>query len=306
MATYDAVVIGAGPAGLTAALYLCRFGVKTALLEKLTPGGQLLSTFEICNYPGFPDGVAGWTLAEGFSSHLEKYNLDRYARNLHRLVRDGKLLRLETDKEKLEAKAVVICSGASPKKLGLADEERLIGKGVSFCAMCDGMLFKNKVVAMVGGGNAALEEALHLANLVEKLYLVHRRDHFRADKVYRDKIRDVANIEIVPSHHIVRLLGDDRLTGIDVEPLAGGPKRTLEVSGLFVFIGNSPSAHFFPHDLPVDEAGFVVTDAEMRTGIPGVFAAGDIRSKQCRQVVTAVGDGATAAYSAFAYLEHQY
>ncbi len=304
MKQYESVVIGAGPGGLTAALYLSRFGVSTALVEKLAPGGQLLNTFEIANYLGFPEGMAGWSLAEAFAQHLEGHELDRYSQAVHSITIHGNRHRIVLDSEVLETKTIIICSGASPKKLGLPREGELTGRGISYCAMCDGPLFRNKVVAMVGGGNSALEEALHLSNIVKKVYIIHRRNHFRADKVHQIKVAERPDkIEPVLNQNVVSLEGDTNLTGVVVEPASGGPKRLLEVDGLFVFIGINPSGHFLPPELEVDPDGFIITDTEMRTCIPGLFAAGDIRSKQCRQVATAVGDGATAAYAAFSYLE---
>jgi len=312
MKVYDSVVIGAGPAGMTAALYLCRSGVRTALAERIGPGGQMLNTAEIENYPGFPKGAEGWNLAETFAAHLESHALDRFSQEVKGFSRqeENHLLRLET--ETLEARSVIICSGAAPRKLGLPDEARLTGRGVSYCAMCDGMFFKDQVVAMVGGGNAALEEALYLSRLVKKLYLVHRRDAFRADKVYQDKLLTRKDkIELVTSHVVTELHGQDSLSGITVTPVRGGApasgdgSRRLDVTGLFVFIGMEPRGAFFPAELKTDAAGFVETDTEMRTNIAGIFAAGDIRSKMCRQVVTAAGDGATAAHAAFTYLEQR-
>jgi thioredoxin reductase (NADPH) len=314
----DAVVVGAGPAGRTAALYLCRSGVRTALVEKLGPGGQLLNTAEIDNYPGYPKGTEGWNLAETFAAHLEAYTLDRFSQEVKRLApeekegKEGGNHLLELENETVTAKSVIICSGAAPRKLGLPDEARLTGKGVSYCAMCDGMFFKDQAVAMVGGGNAALEEALYLARLVKKLYLVHRRDAFRADKIVQDKLQArLDTIELVTSHVVTALHGQNALEGITVTRVKDGKvsaengTRRLDVTGLFVFVGMEPRGSFFPQGLATDGAGFVTTDAEMRTNVPGIFAAGDIRSKLCRQVVTAVGDGATAAHAAFAYLEQR-
>ncbi|MDR2726928.1 MAG: FAD-dependent oxidoreductase [Deltaproteobacteria bacterium] len=311
MNLYDAVVVGAGPAGMTAALYLCRFGLRTALVEKLGPGGQLLNTAAIENYPGFPKGAEGWNLAETFAAHLESHALDRFSQEVQSLARqeDKHVLQLET--EAIEARSVIICSGAAPRKLGLPGEAGLTGRGVSYCAMCDGMFFRDQVVAMVGGGNAALEEAMYLSRLVKKLYLVHRRDAFRADRIYQDRLlAKMDKIEPVMSHVVTALHGQDALTGITVTPVksgrtSGDGSRRLDVTGLFVFVGTEPRGSFFPDGLKTDAAGFVETDTEMRTSISGIFAAGDIRSKMCRQVATAVGDGATAAHAAFAYLEQR-
>lgn len=305
MQSYETVVVGAGPSGLTAALYLCRFGIKTALVEKLAPGGQLLKTYEIANYLGYPKGLEGWQLAENFSQHLEGFDLDRIAKGVESMERKDGLFQLSlSGGETIAGRSVIVCSGATPKKLRIPDEERLTGKGISYCAMCDGMFFRNKTVAMVGGGNSALEEALQLSKIVKHIHLVHRRERFRADKVLQDKLAQNAdNITLTTSHTVVELHGEKALEAVTIEPIDGGPTRRISVDGLFVFIGNSPSAHFLPKEVERTDAGFIVTDCEMRTNLPGLFAAGDIRDKLCRQVSTAVGDGATAAYAAFEYLE---
>ncbi|MCD7898241.1 MAG: thioredoxin-disulfide reductase [Planctomycetaceae bacterium] len=304
METYDSVIIGAGPGGLTAALYMCRFGVKTALVERVAPGGQMLNTFEIGNYPGFPEGLAGWRLAENFALHLEGLQLDHLTQMVKTITPGDKIFHIELENNTIAAKTVIIATGAVPKKLGIDGEARLMGRGVSYCAMCDGMFFHGRDVAMVGGGNSAVEEALHLSNLVNRLYIIHRRDRFRADRVHQDKLRlHCHNVELVLGHEVTEIHGDTALTGVTVTSVTGGAPRQLVVQGLFVFIGIVPTADFAPAALTKNPGGFIKTDCEMRTNIPGLFAAGDVRDKQCRQVVTAVGDGATAAYSAFDYLE---
>jgi thioredoxin reductase (NADPH) len=305
MKYYDAVVIGSGPAGMTAALYLSRFGLSVAIAEMLSPGGQMLKTHDISNYPGFPKGAMGWELADNFAAHMDTQLVDKYADTVIKMERDTSAHIINIDKNNLHAKTVVIASGASQKKLGLDREADLTGRGVSYCAMCDGQFFKDQIVGMVGGGNAALEEALYLTKLVKKLYLIHRRDAFRADKFYQDKLAGHAGkIEYVLDSVVCELHGEKDLDGIGVRNVKTGAMRNLALSGLFVFIGLEPQSGFFPPGLELDPFGFIVTDAEMRTSIPGIFAAGDIRSKMCRQVITAAGDGATAAHAAFAYLEH--
>lgn len=303
MKRYDAVVIGGGPAGLAAALYLCRAGLNVALTELLAPGGQLLKTAAIDNYPGYPKGIAGWELAETFAAHLQEYPLVRYTESVTRFEHEGGMNFLVVGKEQLESRAVIICSGAQPRKLGLADEARLTGKGVSYCALCDGNFFRGQEVAVVGGGNSALEESLYLSRLVARLYLIHRRETFRAAKVLQDKVGASDKIVPVLNHVITDLEGDQALESVVVEDVRTFEKKKLGVQGLFVFVGHAPYGDFLPEALSRDAAGFIITDSEMRTNLPGVFAAGDIRSKQCRQVVTAVGDGATAATAAFSYLE---
>jgi thioredoxin reductase (NADPH) len=303
MKNYDAVIIGAGPAGLTAALYLARFGVRLALLEKLTPGGMLLQTFTIENYPGL-GGVKGYALADAMEAQLAPYALDRYAGEVTALEYAPGKNRLRVDEEWIESRAVVICSGLQYRKLNLPLEDKFVGRGLSYCALCDGQLYKNRVVGVVGGGNAALEESVYLSTLVKELHLFHRRDKFRGAKIYVDKITEIPNIKIHYSAVLDALHGEDELEGVTVRSLADNSSAYMPLSGLFIFAGFQPVGGFFPDELKRDAEGFIVTDTEMRTNLPGIFAAGDIRTKLCRQVATAVGDGATAANSVYAFVEH--
>ena len=304
MKLYDAIVVGGGPAGLTAVLYLCRSGLSVAQVEMLAPGGQILKTESIENYPGFPQGVKGWELADTFAAHLAEYPFDRYNDAVLKMEQSAHGWTLSIGKDTIEGKTVVICSGANPRPLGVPREVQLTGRGVSYCALCDGNFFRDQVVAVVGGGNSALEEALYLSRIFRKLYLIHRREGFRGAKIYQDKIREASDkIELVLDSVVTELLGEEFLGGVRVKNVKTGVESQLDVDGLFVFVGYDPQNSFFPPELAVDARGFVLTDCEMRTNLPGVFAAGDIRSKLCRQVATAVGDGATAATAAFTYLE---
>ncbi len=310
MKTYDAVVVGGGPAGLTAALYLVRAGVSTALVEKAAPGGQVLSTAEVENYPGFPRGIKGWELADLFSAHLDAYPVERLRGDVsglevcsepggpHRLL-------LAEGEEPVAARTVIICSGAHHRALGAPGEDRLTGKGVSYCAVCDGNFYRGRDVAVVGGGNSALEESLYLSRIVNKVYLIHRREGFRGSKVYQDKIAAMPDkIELLTSHVVDELQGKDNLEALVARHVETGATRVISVEGVFVYVGMVPMNAWLPASLNQDGGGFVITDAEMATNLPGIFAAGDIRSKHCRQVSSAVGDGATAATAALAYLEH--
>ena len=306
---YDAAVIGAGPAGITAALYLVRSGVSVALIESSAPGGQVLSTAEIENYPGFPKGVKGWELADLFDAHLASYPVDRVRGDVSALelpASEGGLFRIAlTEGKELEAKSVVVCTGAKHRDLGAPGEDSFRGRGVSYCAVCDGNFYRGRDVAVVGGGNSALEEALYLSRIVSKVYLVHRRDAFRGAKIYEDKIRATENIEMVTKSVIDEIRGGAAgMDSIIVRNVESGDIRTINAEGLFVYVGMSPVSGFLPEQVTRDAAGFLLTDAEMCTSGPGLFAAGDIRSKRCRQVSSAVGDGATAATAALTYLEH--
>ena len=306
MSQYDAIIIGAGPAGITAALYMVRSGCKVALVEKLTQGGQVLQTESIENYPGFPKGIKGYELADAFAAHLEELELDRFSEGVNDIeFGDDKhsLHKVLVGKDWHEARTILICSGAKHSHLGIENELKLNGRGVSYCAICDGNFYRGLEVAVVGGGNTALEEALYLAKIVKKVYLVHRREDFRGAKVYVDRLIATENVEIIRNTVVKAIHGDDVLTGLTLQNVKENTERELVVDGFFVFVGIKPSIDFIPDVLEKDERGFIYTDTEMRTNISGVFAAGDIRSKLCRQVSTAVGDGATAAQAAFLYME---
>lgn len=303
---YDAVVIGAGPAGITAALYLVRSGVSVALVENAAPGGQILSTAEIENYPGFPKSIKGWELADLFDAHLAGYPVERVRGQVLSVEKaEGNIFRLTLDGERvLEAKAVVACTGAHHRKLGAPGEDAFSGKGVSYCAVCDGNFYRGRDVAVVGGGNSALEEALYLSRIVNKVYLIHRRDAFRGAMVYQNKIREADNIELVTSSVVDEIRGG--AAGVDsvaVRNVKSGEIRVIPVEGVFIYVGMEPVSGYLPEGINRNAAGFVLTDAEMCTDIPGIFAAGDLRAKRCRQVSSAVGDGATAATAASSYLE---
>ncbi len=308
MLTFDAVVIGSGPAGLNASLYLVRAGLRTALIEKNSSGGQVLSTSEIENYLGFPKGVKGWELADLFTAHVNEYDVEHIR---------GEVLKIETieengamhvlhmqNGEQIKTRAVIIATGASSRPLGVPEEETYKGKGVSFCALYDGNFYRGLDVAIVGGGNSALEEALYLSRIVNKIYIIHRREGFRGAQIYLDKIRAVPEkIELVTSCVVDSLAGEPTLKKVIVRHVETNEKRELPVEGIFVYIGHVSNARFVPENLERNEQGFILTDQEMQTNIPGIFAAGDTRAKLCSQVCTAVGDGATAANSAIRYLE---
>lgn len=305
MKRYDSLVVGAGPAGVSAALYLARFGLTVAMIERLAPGGLLLQTMEIENYPGFPQGIKGYELADAFSAQLEPYdNLTRIQGEITEMELQDKVKRIKVDGEWVETDSVILCSGVRYRKMGLPNEDRLLGKGLSHCALCDGHFFRDQRVAVLGGGNSALEESLYLAKLVKELHIIHRRDEFRGAPIYLSRLKMQNNVQFECSTTISALHGTDHLEGVTLKRLKDGTEDFLPLDGLFIFIGFEAATGYLPEGLELDSQGFVVTDTEMQTNIPGVFAAGDIRSKRCRQVVTAVGDGAAAANSAHIYLDH--
>ena len=304
MKSYDAVVIGGGPAGVTAAMYLARSGCSVLLPERLTSGGQLLQTEARENYPGFPKGIKGYELADLFTEHLEGLTVDRPAIMVESISGSAGQFAVHTAEEDYLCKVVLVCSGAKHRQLGLEGEDRLRGRGISYCALCDGNFFRNQTVAVVGGGNAAMEESLYLTKIVSKLHLIHRRDSFRGLKVYQDRLESMPDkVDLLRSSVITQLHGEYHLTGLTVKNLQTGQEKELAVDGLFIYVGFAPVTNFLPQGIELDAQGFIVTDTEMRTNIPGIFAAGDIRSKLCRQVITAAGDGATAAQAAFVFLE---
>ncbi len=303
MSVYDSLIIGGGPAGMTAALYMLRSGKNVAVVEKLAPGGQLLKTAHIENYPGFVKPVGGFELADAITEQLMQYPHERITDEVAAITQESGLYLVRVGERTLTAKTVIVCSGARYKHLGVPGEERLIGKGISFCALCDGNFFRGQTVGVVGGGDAALEESLYLSNIVGKIHLIHRRSTFRGSRIFEDKVRETANIALELNTVVAEVQGENEVSGALLKDVHTGETRFLPLQGLFVFIGFDPEGDFLPAGLERDKSGFIITDCEMRTNLPGFFAAGDIRSKMCRQVATAVGDGATAAQAAYTYLE---
>ena len=300
---YDMIVLGGGPGGYPAALYAARAGRRVLVLERLSPGGQMALTSEIDNYPGFPQGVDGFELGMKFQEQAHRFGAEtEYAevRSLD-LRADPKVL--HTPDGDFYARTVVIATGAGPRKLGIENEERLTGRGVHYCAHCDGMFYRGRTVVLVGGGNSAAAEALHLARLAEKVILVHRRDTLRATKLYHEPLMKLPNIEFKWNSAVVELPGEDRLSGVKIKNLLSGEEELLDAAALFVSIGRTPSTALVQGQLEL-ENGYIVADESGRTSIPGVFAVGDVRTKALRQIITAAADGANAAHFAEEYLEH--
>ncbi|AEH45021.1 thioredoxin reductase [Thermodesulfatator indicus DSM 15286] len=300
---FDLAIIGGGPAGLTAYLYAARARLNIILVEKTSPGGQVLITDFVENYPGFPDGISGFELIESFVTQVKKLGFEPLREEVIRLedLGQNKKLILASGNELL-AQTVIIATGAKPNTLGVPGEKKLTGRGVSYCATCDGPFFRDQVVAVVGGGNTAVQEAIFLTRFASKVYLIHRRDQLRAQKILQE--RALSNKKIIPIWNTVveEILGDDQVKAIKLKNCKTGEESSLEVDGVFIFIGITPNSDFVKDLLTLDEKGFIITDSEMRTNVPGIFAAGDVRSKSCRQIVTACGDGATAAFLAEHFL----
>lgn len=302
---YDMIVIGGGPAGYTAALYAARSGLSTLVLEKLTAGGQMTNTEQIDNYPGFPEGIGGFELGERMQKAALRFGAENQFAEVKSAELAGPVKRIRTRKKEFQARTVVLATGAYPRKTGVEGEERLVGRGVAYCAACDGMFYKDKTVAVYGGGNSAVEDALLLSRICKKVYLIHRRDALRATKVYQDALFQ-SGVEMVWNSRITSFLSDKRLTGVELEDTKTGEKRELLLDGLFVAIGRIPDTKLFAGQVDMDEAGYLIADETTRTSLPGVFAAGDARTKQLRQVITAASDGAMAAWSAEGYLAEQH
>ncbi len=297
---YDIIIVGAGPAGLTAAIYACRAAKSVLVLEAAAYGGQIINTPDIENYPVAPH-ISGFAFATKLYEQAKALGAEiRFEKVTD--VLDGAEKQVVTSKEVYPCRAVILATGSVPRKLGVKGETELVGKGISYCATCDGAFFRGRTVAVVGGGNTALEDALYLSDLAEKVYLIHRRDAFRADGGSVEKIRARGNIELVLNSTVTALSADSRLQGVTVTDRAG-ESRTLAVNGLFVAVGRIPANRAFEKLVALDDAGYAVAGEDCRTGVPGVFVAGDNRTKDVRQLVTAAADGAVAATAAVKYLE---
>jgi thioredoxin reductase (NADPH) len=300
----DVVVVGAGPAGMTAALYAGRAMLKTIVLEKGAPGGELLNTELIEDYPGF-ERVLGWELAQKFESHARLFGAEFRTANVLAVRRKGDLFECECDDgESYRAPAIIITAGGTPVKLGIPGEVEYAGKGVSYCAICDGAFFRGETIAVVGGGDAACEEADFLTRYASKVYLIHRRDEFRASKIIQQRVFDNPKIEVVWNTVVERIDGNDKgmVESLALRDTGSGATRSLAVSGIFVFIGFRPNTGILDMHVDHDAMGYLLTDTNMQTSVPGLFAAGDVRVQLTRQVTTAVGDATTAAVAAEKYL----
>jgi len=299
---YDVIIIGGGPAGYTAALYTARAGLDTLLVEKYSAGGQMTQTVNIDNYPGFDEGIDGFSLGMKMQSGAERFGAESVYAQVLSVSLDGEIKKVDTESGSYEAKTVIIATGADHRHLGVEGEAELVGRGVAYCAACDGMFFRGKKVAVVGGGNSAAADAMLLSRLAEEVHLIHRRDTLRATKIYHEPLRQAENIIFHYNSAVSELLSDDVLRGVKVKDLISGDESELALDGLFISVGRAPATALFAGQLELDESGYIVADESTRTSIPGVFAVGDVRTKAVRQVVTAAADGAVAAHYAEEYL----
>lgn len=305
MKIYDMLIVGGGPGGYTAALYAARAGLSVALLEKLSAGGQMALTSEIDNYPGFPEGVDGFELGMQMKAGAERFGAETVNAEVFQLKLESEIKEAETSEGVFYGRTVVFATGANPRYLGVEKEQALTGKGLHYCAHCDGMFYRNKTVMVIGGGNTAAADALLLSRIAKKVILVHRRDALRATKIYHEPLKKAENIEFLWNSAVSRLVEDGRVRGAVIRDLISGEENEVAADGIFVSIGRTPATALVKDQLALDEGGYIVADESTRTNIAGVFAVGDVRAKALRQIVTAVSDGAVAAHYADEYLaEH--
>lgn len=295
---YDMIIVGGGPGGYTAALYAARAGLEVLLVERLSAGGQMNLTGQIDNYPGFPEGVDGFQLSYNMQQQAERFGAKtRYAEVLE-LQLEGEVKSIRTNEGEYFAKSVVISTGANPRQLGVERENEMIGRGIGYCAHCDGGFYRGKTVAVVGGGNSAVAEALYLSRIAKEVILIHRRDSLRATHIYQKPLQEAGNIRFVWDSEVTELLGEEVLSGVKVRNLKSGEVQILEIQGLFVSIGRKPATDLVKDQLTLDGAGYIMAGENTKTNLPGVYAVGDVRTKELRQIVTAVADGAMAAHVA--------
>jgi thioredoxin reductase (NADPH) len=302
---YEVVIIGGGPAGLTAGLYASRSRLNTLLLERGLAGGQIANAEQVDNYPGFPDGISGFELGRSMHQQAEKYGMKTIIAEATGIeLRWGQKV-VKTTEGEFTAKAIIIASGSERHKLGIPGEEEFIGKGVSYCATCDAAFFREQPVAVVGGGDAAITEALHLAKFASKVTVIHRRHQLRASRILQEKAFSEPKIEFLWDTIVEKIEGGDLVERISLHQVITGEKSALEIAGIFISIGFKPNTDCLKGILPLDAAGHVITNEKMETEVPGIFAAGDVRSNSGRQAITAAGDGATAAIYAEKFITEQ-
>ena len=299
---YDMIIVGGGPGGCTAALYAARAGLDVLLLEKLSAGGQLALTHQVDNYPGFVDGIDGFTLADNMLRQAERFGARTEYADVRQLDLKANPKVITTSEGDFYARTVVIGTGAGPRELGLPEEKALIGRGVAYCAACDGMFYRGKTVVVVGGGNTAAADALLLSRVAKKVILVHRRDTLRATKIYHEPLQQASNVEFYWNSTVTQLLHGDKISGIRLTNVLTGKETELACDGVFISVGRKPATDLVAGQVALDAGGYVIAGEDTATSLPGVYAIGDVRTKQVRQVVTAVADGAVAVHMAEEFL----
>ena len=300
---FDVIIIGGGPAGYSAALYTVRSGFSTLVIEKMAAGGQMNETMQIDNYPGFDEGIDGFSLGMKIQNGAQRFGAETRNAQVLSVQLHGKVKQIETNEGVYTARAVIVATGAGHKHLGVERESDLVGRGVGYCASCDGMFYRGKTVAVVGGGNSAAADALVLSRIAKKVYLIHRRDSLRATKIYHEPLKNAENVEFRWNSAVSQLLYDEKLTGVKLKDTVSGMESELELDGLFISIGREPATDLFRGQLELDASGYIVAGESTETNIAGVYAVGDVRTKAVRQVVTAAADGAVAAHYVEEYLK---
>lgn len=304
MDLWDVVIVGAGPAGLTAAIYSARNRLKTLICEKAAPGGLANLTERIENFPGFPDGISGWQLASLMLKQAQQYGAVLESKEITEISKQGDRVVLRSSQTEIQSLASIIATGSVPRKIGVPGEERLTGRGVSYCATCDGPLFSEKTVAVIGGGDSAFQEAILLARFARKVIIVHRRQRFRSAAILQERAKSLANIDLITDVSVEEIVGEEHVTGIRVRENISGRTYLIEADGVFIYVGYSPATDFLGSEFKKTSDGFLIVDDNLQTSVEGVFAAGDVRHKFLRQVVTAASDGAIAAFAASNFLEN--
>lgn len=299
---YDVLVLGGGPGGYTAALYTARSGLSTLVLERLAAGGQMALTHQVDNYPGFDEGVDGFTLGMKMQQGAQRFGAETVYAEVQSAELNGQIKKVHTDRGTFYGRTVVLATGANPRSLGLPMERELTGKGVHYCASCDGMFYRGKTVVLVGGGNSAVADALSLARVAKKVIMVHRRDTLRASKIYHEPLQQTDNIEFYWNSEITALRHGDRVDGVVIRDRITGNEETVSCDGVFISIGREPATALFKGAVELDDAGYIVAGESTQTNLPGVYAVGDVRTKAVRQIVTATADGAVAAHEIEDYL----
>lgn len=304
---YDVVIIGGGPAGLTAGLYTARARLKSLLIEKALYGGQVATTEWIENYPGFDEGISGLELSQRMERHAKRFGLEVIKETVTGVSLNDKIKDIILEKDRhFKSKAVIISTGARPKPLNIEGEKRLRGKGVSYCATCDGAFFSGERIAVIGGGDSALEEGLFLTRFAGEVYIIHRRDEFRAAKITQERALSNPKIKFILNTVVEKIEGEDSVKAVHLKNIETDERSKLDVRGVFIYIGYSPNTDPFKDSVALDEDGYIITDEKMATSVPGVFAAGDVRAKSLKQIATAIGDGAISAVSAEKYIEESF
>ena len=299
---YDILIVGGGPAGYTSALYAARAGLDAVVLEKLAPGGQMALSHQIDNYPGFVEGIDGFSLAQQMQQGAERFGAQTVMTEVHSLDLTGDIKTAHTSDGDYLGRTVILATGANPRPLGVPQERELVGRGVSYCAACDGMFFRNRTVVVVGGGNSAAADAKLLSRVAKQVIIIHRRDTMRAEQIDQQALKEADNVQFLWNSVVTELLHEDRITGVRVRNVESGQETVVPCDGVFVSIGRKPATELLSGQITLDQDGYIDAGESLETNVPGVYAVGDVRRKDLRQVVTAVSDGAAAVHQIEAYL----